>query len=455
MAKYYPEPAPFTLTEREQEFMDYITRELNRVSQTLLDAADISLDEKFVAPDRPQIGQLIYADGVSFNPTGDGPGFYGYDGSNWHILGLSGASAGTFVAKAGDTMSGDLEINKASASVTGITLVNSNTAGAMVIGSSSGLNFLFETGDSIAFTTDSRANIDSHTYGGGTAQWSLNSTNGDVSQRAGGRLIPKFASASAIANATGSLGMVEIQGVTSDAGSAAFMTFHRPGAFAAYFGLDTDNTFKVGGWSMGANSYKILHEGLASGATFVGLHTFSAGIKIDTNYYKALQSSNPVDSMDSNDYYTYDRTNNRHEWIVGGTEIARISTAGIDARSGTFLLAGTAIPFVKAFESSQQTITAAGALTLAHSLGVKPKLYMAVIVCITAELGYSIGDEVIVNPSVHGSSAESRGLSLVPDATNINVRFGSGTVMDIINKSNGNVGGITAANWKLIVRAWA
>lgn len=27
------------------------------------------------------------------------------------------------------------------------------------------------------------------------------------------------------------------------------------------FGLDTDNKLKVGGWSMGANAYEILHAG--------------------------------------------------------------------------------------------------------------------------------------------------------------------------------------------------
>jgi hypothetical protein len=41
---------------------------------------------------------------------------------------------------------------------------------------------------------------------------------------------------------------------------AAYMTFHRPNSFAAYFGLDTDNTWRVGGYSYGAASYRLLHE---------------------------------------------------------------------------------------------------------------------------------------------------------------------------------------------------
>lgn len=42
---------------------------------------------------------------------------------------------------------------------------------------------------------------------------------------------------------------------------AAFMAFNHTGSFAAYFGVDTDNQWKVGGWSMGAASYVVLHEG--------------------------------------------------------------------------------------------------------------------------------------------------------------------------------------------------
>lgn len=60
--------------------------------------------------------------------------------------------------------------------------------------------------------------------------------------------------AGTIANAAGT-GSMEIQ---TPSGGAALIAFHRPGVFATNFGLDTDNVFKVGGWSMGAVSYKVL-----------------------------------------------------------------------------------------------------------------------------------------------------------------------------------------------------
>jgi hypothetical protein len=55
--------------------------------------------------------------------------------------------------------------------------------------------------------------------------------------------------------------MVTSQGTGGTAG-ASFMTFHRPGNYAVHFGLDNDSVLKVGGYSMGAVSYKIWHEGI-------------------------------------------------------------------------------------------------------------------------------------------------------------------------------------------------
>ena len=50
--------------------------------------------------------------------------------------------------------------------------------------------------------------------------------------------------------ATGSLGGLEL--INPGGANAAFMTFHRSGVYASYFGIDTDNQFAVGGWSAGA-----------------------------------------------------------------------------------------------------------------------------------------------------------------------------------------------------------
>jgi len=48
---------------------------------------------------------------------------------------------------------------------------------------------------------------------------------------------------------------------TGQGGGAAMLSFHRPGAYAINFGLDTDNVLKVGGFSAGAVANTILHSG--------------------------------------------------------------------------------------------------------------------------------------------------------------------------------------------------
>lgn len=63
-----------------------------------------------------------------------------------------------------------------------------------------------------------------------------------------------------IASAAGSLGGIEIQ--NTGVGNDAFMAFHAGNDWAVYFGLDADsNDLAVGGWSMGANKYKVWHAG--------------------------------------------------------------------------------------------------------------------------------------------------------------------------------------------------
>jgi hypothetical protein len=91
------------------------------------------------------------------------------------------------------------------------------------------------------------------------------------------------------------------------------------------------------------------------------------------------------------------------------------------------------------FVSTDQTITPAGALTLAHGLGATPRFWSVVLVCTTADLGYSVGD-VVASYSINRPV-------LWPDATNLNVRFGANTIT-LLDKTTGVAANITNANWK-------
>lgn len=141
----------------------------------------------------------------------------------------------------------------------------------------------------------------------------------------------------------------------------------------------------------------------------------------------------------------------------GSVDAAQMAaTLNLSGKTITLPAANTPA-LTKYFESTQQVITAAGALTIAHGLAVKPKLIQAALVCLTAEHGYSINDEVMMNPGVSSSGATGdRGLAVVTDATNLNVRYGSNaSVFTLLNKTTGANAAPTLANWRLVLRAWA
>lgn len=113
--------------------------------------------------------------------------------------------------------------------------------------------------------------------------------------------------------------------------------------------------------------------------------------------------------------------------------------------------------FTNSYTSSDQTITSAGSLTLAHSLGTTPTLVMVSLVCQTTEGGYSAGDITPISPTENNNANNTqRGLSIVVDSTNLNVRFGSDSACFILlNKSTGHAFTITNSYWKVRFSAWA
>lgn len=85
MAKYFPEAPPFPVHPSLQELSDYVFRELNRVSVSLFTEVSLNLEKMFVEPSRPQDGDVVYADGTSWNP-GSGAGVYAYLNGSWTKL---------------------------------------------------------------------------------------------------------------------------------------------------------------------------------------------------------------------------------------------------------------------------------------------------------------------------------------------------------------------------------
>ncbi len=109
----------------------------------------------------------------------------------------------------------------------------------------------------------------------------------------------------------------------------------------------------------------------------------------------------------------------------------------------------------RSYVSPQQTITTGGLLTLAHGLGVVPKIISSELVFLTAEAGYSVGD-IVEWVFSDEASGNTRGVSIVKDATNITVRYSNlANTFAAMNKSTGASAVLTNANLAFVVRAYA
>lgn len=111
--------------------------------------------------------------------------------------------------------------------------------------------------------------------------------------------------------------------------------------------------------------------------------------------------------------------------------------------------------FTKAFVSGQQTMSLGGLLTIAHGFGVVPTLIQAHYECLVAEGGYAVGDKIIANNAQSDTAGGGAGHQIIIDATNIAVRFSSNAVGEAFNKTTGAIFALTAANWALVIRAFA
>lgn len=71
-------PAPASI----EEVPNWIFRELNRLSDVIFNIDVMRLEPTHVAPVKPRAGDIRYADGTDWNPSGSA-GIHWYDGTNW------------------------------------------------------------------------------------------------------------------------------------------------------------------------------------------------------------------------------------------------------------------------------------------------------------------------------------------------------------------------------------
>lgn len=139
------------------------------------------------------------------------------------------------------------------------------TAGTVAAGDDPRIKTVGTTAGTLAAGDDSRfaANAAAAASAQSTASAALplagGTLSGNVTTAANrASLIVRSNANGIIGNATGSLGGLVVRGTGT--GNAPFQTFLSDG-FGSYFGVDTDNKLKWGGWSLGNIAYEIWHGG--------------------------------------------------------------------------------------------------------------------------------------------------------------------------------------------------
>jgi len=160
-------------------------------------------------------------------------------------------------------------------------------------------------------------------------------------------------------------GRPTIEVMSKDKTDHAYMTFHRPGMFATHFGLDGNNDLAVGGYSMGANAYKLWHAG-----------NFNPGAKQDMLGYNPVQqgtgigqTSNAIKigwSNGSGVKVTVDATDMGS--VVFGSHRTRLNWNGIGGQP-TWMFGGNTPDDVNVYNPSNFNVNYANSANYASNAG--------------------------------------------------------------------------------------
>lgn len=139
---------------------------------------------------------------------------------------------------------------------------------------------------------------------------------------------------------------------TGAANGAAYIQFHRPLAYAAHFGLDTDNAWKVGGWSMGAVSYRLVHEGLSSVTLAGSMTATSYNTSSDISLKKDIKDFESIDiqAVDFKQFKMIDDEKEQVRYGVIAQELEKIAPELVsvdDKGKKTVNYMGLAVMFMK------------------------------------------------------------------------------------------------------------
>ena len=130
------------------------------------------------------------------------------------------------------------------------------------------------------------------------------------------------------------------------------------------------------------------------------------------------------------------------QWEIGENIEARITNGMLLTFQG-----GNTIS--QYFSTSDLPISVGALQTIAHGLGVQPKLVQIYLKCSVAVQGWIPGDMVLYQPDMQSSRCVQAGF----DAVNVYVFVSATGTLVIQSKATGGIFNVTNADFKLVVRA--
>lgn len=94
------------------------------------------------------------------------------------------------------------------------------------------------------------------------------------------------------------------------------------------------------------------------------------------------------------------------------------------------------------YASFEYTLISGDAFTFTHGFVSVPKVTEMYLKCLTAELGYAVGDQVEIAASAAVTVAINR----------YSVKVALATLPSIVNFSNATPTAVTAANWNIVLK---
>jgi hypothetical protein len=143
------------------------------------------------------------------------------------------------------------------------------------------------------------------------------------------------------------------------------------------------------------------------------------------------------------------------QWIQTFTTSNTVAKVSINSISNVIVAPAIAGAAPTVYATGESNVASGLAINAAHGLGGRPAMLRCLLICKTADLGYSVNDEVDASSFTEINSSDEGLISYGSNTTNVfAVISDEGTLFQTLNKSTGAFAAINPASWKIKIYAW-